>query len=101
MDNSTSIQGMLKDRDPSVRRNACESIGESRGTSFIPALVEALGDSDFGVREAALIALIAIGGREVATAAAQLLRLDDASLRNLGIEILRRVGGEALDVITS
>ncbi|MBI5491385.1 MAG: HEAT repeat domain-containing protein [Deltaproteobacteria bacterium] len=101
MDNSISIQGMLKDRDPSVRRDACESIGESGETSFIPALVEALGDCDFGVREAALNALTAIGGREVASAVAPLLRLDDASLRNLGIEILRKVGGDALDVISS
>lgn len=101
MDNYISIQGMLKDADPSVRRNACEAVGDSRTTSFIPSLIEALGDGDFGVREAALNALTSIGGKEVAGSVAPLLRLEDASLRNIGIEIIRKLGASALDTISS
>jgi HEAT repeat protein len=60
-----------------------------------------LRDSDPGVRESALNALIAIGGRSVAESVAPLLREESALLRNMGIEILELIGPEAFPAIAS
>jgi len=63
---------MLHSADPSVRRDACESLGEGRSPESVPQLALMLRDGDTGVRESALNALIAIGGRKVAEAVAPL-----------------------------
>jgi len=60
-----------------------------------------LRDGDTGVRESALNALIAIGGRKVAEAVAPLLREESSVLRNMGIEILELIGPEAFPAIAS
>lgn len=95
------LKQRLRDRDPYVRRDACEVIAELRSGDFIQDLVGALNDENPGVKEAALNALTAIGGHRVAEATAPLLRLDDSGLRNIGIEILEQIGPEASPTISS
>lgn len=92
---------MLRDTDPYVRRDACYAVSDSRDDSHIPDLVGVLKDENPGVKEAALNALISIGGRGVAEAVCPMLRLEDVSLRNVAIEILQQVGSEGLDILTS
>lgn len=101
MENAMSFMEMLDSADPSVRRDACETLGEGRSLDFVPQLAARLGDEDPGVREAALNALIAIGGRKVAEAVAPLLRTESAVSRNMGIEILELLGPEAFPTIAS
>lgn len=101
MENATSFEIMLTSQDPCVRRDACESLGEGKNLEFIPLLTGRLGDDDTGVREAALNALIAIGGRKVAEAVSPLLKTESAVMRNMGIEILEHLGPEAFPVIAS
>lgn len=69
---ANSIETMLSSEDPCVRRDACETLGAGRCCEYIPHLAARLSDEDFGVRESALNALIAIGGRDVADAVATL-----------------------------
>lgn len=99
MDRNLSIKEMLKDQDPSVRRDACEIICGERSVEYVPGLIEVLKDEHPGAREAALNALISIGGVPVAEAVAPLLRLEDVALRNIGIEILQQIGPDSLGVI--
>lgn len=90
---------MLRDDDPYVRRDACEAVAEARRHELVPDLVMVLKDPHPGVREAAINALTAIGGKGVADSVAPLLRLEDATLRNIGIEILELLGPEAYTTI--
>jgi len=92
---------MLRDIDPYVRRDGCYTVTDSRDGKYIPDLVCILNDKHPGVREAALNALIAIGGRDVAAAVCPMIRVEDASLRNVAIEILQHIGAQGLDIITS
>ncbi len=91
---------MLGGDDPYVRRDACEAIGEASDCDFLQDLVRLLKDEHPGVKEAALNALTSIGGKHVAEAMAPLLRLEDVALRNIGIEILRQIGPEAIETLT-
>lgn len=100
MDNLESVKKMLRHPDPYVRRDACEAVSEGRAHELIPDLVDVLKDEHPGVREAAINALTAIGGKAVAEGVSPLLRLEDASLRNIGIEILELLGSEAFTTIT-
>lgn len=90
---------MLCDEDPYVRRDACEAVADARSHELIPDLVAVLKDPHPGVREAAINALSTIGGNAVAGSVAPLLRLEDATLRNIGIEILELLGPEAFTTI--
>lgn len=98
---ANSIETMLSSEDPCVRRDACETLGAGRCCEYIPHLAARLSDEDFGVRESALNALIAIGGRDVADAVAPLLKTESASLRNMGIEILEQLGPDAFPAIAA
>lgn len=101
MDAIEQIREDLWSADPSLRRSACETIEESRDKAFIQDLVTRLKDEDHGVKEAALNALAAIGGTDVAEAIAPLLKTDDASLRNIGVEALGLIGHDAIGAISA
>ncbi len=102
MPNTASLLEALKDADPAARRMACEDIGGLREVGeFIPCLVEALGDTDPGVSEAAMNALMDIGGEDVVLRVVPLLRSADAALRNRAIEILIRAGTAATGPVTA
>ena len=62
-------------------------------------MVERLADEDPLVAESAAEALANIGGRDVAARLVPILTVDQALLRNRGKEVLRRLAGEAPDLI--
>jgi len=99
MENKDAIRKMLENDDPYVRRDACESIADARCEDLITDLVDVLKDPHPGVREAAINALTIIGGKTVAESVAPLLRLENATLRNVGIEVLELLGPEAFNTI--
>ena len=99
--NNSTVKYMLRDQDPYVRRDACYAVSDSRDDRHIPDLVCILSDENPGVKEAALNALISIGGTRVAEAVCPMLRVEDASLRNVAVEILQQIGVQGLDIITS
>ncbi|MBI5969918.1 MAG: HEAT repeat domain-containing protein [Deltaproteobacteria bacterium] len=101
MNKTQAIISRLKDVDPDARRAACESASEIKDAEFIPELVNALYDSNLGVREAGLNALTSIGGSRVAEAVSPLLRSNDPSIRNMGVEIIQLIGAEALPVLST
>jgi HEAT repeat protein len=67
----------------------------------VPALVVAVGDPEVAVREAAVEALVAIGGQAVCERAAPLLEAEDVALRNYAMEVLERVGPESIGVLVA
>lgn len=102
MANTARLMEALTGQDPSGRRLACEEIAELRQPhEFVGALAVALGDSDHGVSEAAMNALVEVGGTVVVAAVAPLLRDNEARLRNRAIEILIKAGTEATALVSS
>ena len=96
----------LQDSDPSVRRHSAEALGTAvvqghEREAVIAGLVHALGDLHVGVQEAALEALVAQGGSEVARQFFSLLKNDDSTIRNLAVEGLQRLAGVAVDVLVA
>jgi HEAT repeat protein len=93
--------GQLASLDPTTRRYAAQDLGDLHDARAVPALAEAVRDQEVAVREAAVDALVAIGGQAVAECVAPLLETEDAALRNYAIEILERVGPESIDVLVA
>ena len=91
----------LASLDPTARRYAAEDLGDRHNARAVPALVKAVGDPDVAVREAAVDALVAIGGQAVSGLVAPLLETEDVALRNYACEILERVGPESIDVLVA
>ncbi len=91
----------LASHDPTTRRYAAEDLGDLHNACAVPALVEAVRDPEVAVREAAVDALVAIGGQAVSEHVAPLLETEDVALRNYAIEILERVGPESIDVLVA
>ena len=91
----------LASLDPTARRYAAEDLGDLHDARAVPALVEALSDLEVAVREAAVDALVVIGGQAVCEHVAPLLETEDVALRNYAIEILERVGPESIDVLVA
>jgi HEAT repeat protein len=80
----------LDSDDPSVRRRAAEELAESDERALYP-LVKRLNDQNAGVQDAAMRALIAIGGEVTAYMVLPLLR-ENTLLRNTALIILRELG---------
>ena len=91
----------LASPDPTTRRYAAEDLGDLHDACAVPALVEAVRDPEVAVREAAVDALVVIGGQAVSEHVAPLLETEDVALRNYAIEILERVGPESIDVLVA
>lgn len=96
-----STLAQLNAAEPDMRRDACEAAGEFKETAFIKRLIELLQDTDAGVKEAALNALVSMGGEAVAESLAPLLRSTDPALRNIAIEALQQLGPAILPAISS
>ncbi|MBI5185900.1 MAG: HEAT repeat domain-containing protein [Nitrospinae bacterium] len=89
----------LKDPDPAKRREAVENLGSQCGHGAILALAECLEDPNRGVQQAVADALINIGGRETVEAVVFKLDHDSSVVRNLALEVLQKVGGQATDLL--
>ena len=99
---STRIEDLLRQLesdDDNSRRYAAEDLGDLGDKQAIPALIKALEDSVIAVREAAVDALIAIGGKEVSEQVVSLLYSEDAWLRNYATEILEELGTAAVETV--
>jgi HEAT repeat protein len=91
----------LASLDPTTRRYAAEDLADLHDARAVSALVETVRDPEVAVREAAVDALVAIGGQAVPEHVAPLLQTEDVALRKYAIEILERVGPESIEVLVA
>ncbi len=89
----------LDSTDRELRHEAVEILGEARDEKAIGILRDLLKDKEPGIRDAAVNALINIGGRDVACAVSPLLYEEDPPVRNMAIEILEKLDGDALEEV--
>ncbi len=89
----------LREDDPALRRQAARMLGESGNPKAIPDLVRALEDSHRGFQEAAMDALVAIGGAETIRELSRLVAGGKVYARNAAIEILEKIGREAPELL--
>lgn len=87
----------LTDNDPSLRREAAEELADSDERAVYP-LVKALNDENAGVQDAAMRALIRIGGETTAYMVLPLLR-EGSLLRNTALIILRELGSATVPLL--
>lgn len=85
----------LRGDDAEHIREAAYAAGEMRLEASVPYLVHQIQSQNIGVQEAADQALRKIGGVAAASAVIPLLRFDDAPVRNIAMDILREIGGDA------
>ncbi|MCD6574756.1 HEAT repeat domain-containing protein [Candidatus Aerophobetes bacterium] len=91
----------IKSENDDERRWAAQMMGELREKEGIPHLINLLSDKSTPVQEASADALIKIDGKEVAEKLVPLLSSNEASVRNISIEILEGIGEKAMDVLIS
>ncbi len=94
--NITQLINDLKNGNDEERRYAAEDLGDSGNEEAIYPLVEALNDKSVAVQEAAVDALISIGGEKVCQAVTPLLDSDNAKIRNLAREVFEGLGEVAV-----
>lgn len=80
--------------EPADRGAAAETLADQRDAASVPALRLALRDRDQQVREAAIAALVEIGGDEAANALAVALTDEHPWLREVAVSALGEIGGE-------
>ncbi len=90
----TKLIKALSHSDASKRRSAAEVMSEGDERAIYP-LIEALRDESFGVQDAAMRSLIAIGGEVTAYMVLPLLR-ENSFLRNTALIILKEIGTVSL-----
>ncbi len=86
----TKLIKTLSHSDASKRRSAAEVMSEGDERAIYP-LIKALRDENFGVQDAAMRSLIAIGGEVTAYMVLPLLR-ENSFLRNTALIILKEIG---------
>lgn len=86
------IFAYLESNEPESQREGAFMAGEAMCREAIPHLAKLLASSNLGVQDAADMSLRKLGGKEVVEAVIPLLRSEDASARNLSMDILRQVG---------
>lgn len=89
----------LRGTDVEQQREGAFQAAETRLEPAVPLLVELLGSPNLGVQDAAEHALRRIGGRRAVESLLPLLRNEQAPLRNLGMDLLRALGGSHLDLM--
>ncbi|MBI3579897.1 MAG: HEAT repeat domain-containing protein [Ignavibacteriales bacterium] len=90
--NVYSIEQLLSDQDPDVRRQAAESLEHHRGLRAAAALAAALKDANQGVRDAAGRSLCTIGGEDTARLVAEYIADGNIITRNLAGALLVQLG---------
>lgn len=74
----------LKDRNPTVRANACIALGKIGRADHVPALVDGMRDTVKMVREAAVLGLGLLGREEAVPALLSVLKADDTGIKLRG-----------------
>ncbi len=87
--------------DPEIQREAAQDAGDYGCEEAIPGLITLLQNPNLGVQEAADLALRQLGGPEVVRGLCPLLRVEDAQVRNLGMDILREVGSQDINTVVA
>ncbi|MCK5237668.1 MAG: HEAT repeat domain-containing protein, partial [Deltaproteobacteria bacterium] len=82
----------LSNSEEIKRREACNMLGDLGATEAARPLVGAFRDESWLVREAAVAALIKIGGEKGIALLLSVLTDEDARVRNSAIEILTGLG---------
>jgi HEAT repeat protein len=95
--NTNRLINKLKSADPSVRRQSAERLAEGDARGIYP-LIKALSDQNTGVQDAAMRALISLGGETVAYMVLPLLR-EGSYLRNTGLIIIRQLGAVSVPLL--
>lgn len=95
----SDIVESLRGSDPETQREGAFQAAEARMESAVPLLVSLLQSPNMGVQEAAEYALRKIGGRKAVEGLLPLLRSDHPPIRNLGMDLLRALGGEHLELL--
>lgn len=90
--NTYSIERLLSDQDPDVRRQAAESLGNDRSLRVTAALAAALKDTNQGVRDAATRSLCTIGGEDTARLVAEYITDGSIVTRNIAGALLVSLG---------
>lgn len=88
----------FRSTDPSIRRESAEALATLDQSQAVNPLIEGLRDENPGVQEAAVAALIRIGGSRVVSSLVPLLR-EDVGTRNLALEVLEQTGSAGLDIL--
>ncbi len=99
MNQCPDILERLQSQNKDVVREAAFAAGEERCLEAIPHLTRLLRDSQLGVQEAAELTLRKMGGEEAIQALIPLLWEEEASVRNLAMDILRDVSDQDLERI--
>lgn len=99
MTDCTEIMRRLQDSDPEILREAAQDAGDYDCSDAVPALIALLQSKNLGVQEAAEISLRQLGGAEAVQQLTPLLRIEDAQVRNLAMDILRQIGDQDIGSI--
>ena len=84
----------LRDKDPEIRKNAAEALGNLEDEMALIPLVQALCDSNSRVKKSAVDALCRIGGEDVIRALRGCQTGADEGLKKIASEALKRLGAE-------
>jgi HEAT repeat protein len=96
--------GILKDLqsgDYDTVRSAAFSAGDAGLREAIPLLVERIKSENIGIQEAVEYALRKLRGAEAVDGLLPLLRVDDAPVRNVAMDILREIAPDNFESIRS
>lgn len=96
---TSALLALLEQAPREERLAAVRELARRREVGCVGLLVRLLGQEDHDLAGEAGLALAAIGGREVASQLMPLLSAEQVGLRNLAIELLRQVGGDAPDLL--
>ena len=99
-DRTQQLIADLKSVDSITKKYAAEDLGELRDDRAISHLIDLFEDEEISVQEAAVEAIIKIGGSDAVRKVAPLLRSERASVRNMASDILSHIGEEAIDELS-
>ena len=94
-----SVLDLLQSPESEDIREGSYLAGQSALQEAIPYLVTHIQNPDIGVQEAAERALRKIGGANAVNGLIPLLRVEDAPVRNIAMELLRNVGAENIEAL--
>lgn len=93
------IDEMIFSEDSSLRREAAALLAEIGGDRAFDKLEILLKDRNNGVRDAAQNSIVMLGGRTAIKKMIPLLTYEDPSIRNMAIDILRKIGIDGVDIL--
>lgn len=99
MPDRSAILSLLADNDPERIREGAQRACQSGMEEAVPALIRNASSPNIGVQDAVERALCGIGGPAVFHGLLPLLRSDDATARNIAMNILRTLGATGLPVL--